>query len=137
MFVKGLNYNLPDKNGFFGEFGGAFVPEDFKAVLQRLDVAFEEAKEDNSSNLVNVKFVQFELQLQNGINEIKQAIGSVFNMQEKKGILASTFQKITNKVLPSNDPTNVTRKCVGCHAILSGLEGDVVVCEYCDTKQTL
>lgn len=63
--------------------------------------------------------------------------GSVFNMQEKKGILASTFQKITSKVLPSNDPTNVTRKCVGCHAILSGLEGDVVVCEYCDTKQTL
>ena len=48
MFVKGLNYNLPDKNGFFGEFGGAFVPEDFKAVLQRLDVAFEEAKEDEA-----------------------------------------------------------------------------------------
>ena len=27
MFVKGLNYNLPDKDGFFGEFGGAWVPQ--------------------------------------------------------------------------------------------------------------
>ena len=47
MFVKGLNYNLPDKNGFFGEFGGAFVPEDFKAVLEKLDKAFEDAKNDD------------------------------------------------------------------------------------------
>ena len=46
MFVKALKYNLPDKEGFFGEFGGAFVPEDFKKVLNRLDDEFEKAKAD-------------------------------------------------------------------------------------------
>lgn len=63
--------------------------------------------------------------------------GSLFNTEEKKGILSSTFQKITNRVLPTKDPTNTTKKCIGCHAILSGVEGENVVCEYCDTKQTL
>lgn len=48
MFVKNLKYNLPDKEGFFGEFGGAFVPEDFKKVLVRLDEEFEKAKNDEN-----------------------------------------------------------------------------------------
>ncbi|MBQ2872032.1 tryptophan synthase subunit beta [bacterium] len=48
MFVTDLKYNLPDKDGFFGEFGGAFVPESFKRVLDNLDSAFEQAKNDPS-----------------------------------------------------------------------------------------
>ena len=48
MFVKNLKYNLPDKDGFFGEFGGAFVPEDFKKVLKNLDREFEKAINEES-----------------------------------------------------------------------------------------
>lgn len=48
MYVKNLNYNQPDKDGFFGEFGGAFVPDDFKKVLQNLDMEFEKAYNDDS-----------------------------------------------------------------------------------------
>lgn len=48
MFVKDLEYNLPDKDGFFGEFGGAFVPEDFKKVLNNLENEFEKAKNDDA-----------------------------------------------------------------------------------------
>lgn len=49
MFVKShKNYNLPDKNGFYGEFGGAFVPENFKSVLENLDKEFEKAWADDS-----------------------------------------------------------------------------------------
>ena len=48
MFVKNLKYNLPDKDGFFGEFGGAFVPEDFKNVLNRLNIEFEKAIKDEN-----------------------------------------------------------------------------------------
>ncbi len=48
MFVKNLKYNMPDKEGFFGEFGGAFVPEDFKKVLNKLDEEFEKSKNDES-----------------------------------------------------------------------------------------
>lgn len=48
MFVKNLKYNLPDKDGFFGEFGGAFVPDDFKKVLNRLNEEFEKAIADEA-----------------------------------------------------------------------------------------
>lgn len=48
MFVKNLKYNLPDKEGFFGEFGGAFVPDSFRCVLERLDSEFENAKNDEN-----------------------------------------------------------------------------------------
>lgn len=34
-------------------------------------------------------------------------------------------------------PTRVNGKCVGCHAPLSGRQGETVTCPYCDTKQTL
>lgn len=46
MFVKNLKYDLPDKEGFFGEFGGAFVPENFKHVLKNLENEFEKAWAD-------------------------------------------------------------------------------------------
>ena len=47
MFIKSLkNYNLPDKDGFFGQFGGAFVREDFKPILIKLDEEFEKAAND-------------------------------------------------------------------------------------------
>lgn len=46
MFVKNLKYNMPNKEGFFGEFGGAFVPENFKHVLTNLDIEFEKAWND-------------------------------------------------------------------------------------------
>lgn len=48
MFVKNLKYNLPDNEGFFGEFGGAFVPEDFKKVLTNLNEEFEKATNDQT-----------------------------------------------------------------------------------------
>ena len=42
MFVKKLlNYNLPDENGYFGEFGGAYVHDEFRPTLDNLNKAFE------------------------------------------------------------------------------------------------
>jgi len=41
------NYNYPDQNGFFGEFGGAFVDEKFKSVLANLEKNFNEAWNDD------------------------------------------------------------------------------------------
>jgi len=35
-----------EKLGYFGEFGGSFVPEDLNAVLERLDQAFNQYKDD-------------------------------------------------------------------------------------------
>lgn len=48
MFAGNLEYDLPDKDGFFGQFGGAFVPEDIRKVLNRLDEEFEKAVKDRS-----------------------------------------------------------------------------------------
>ncbi len=38
--------NQPDKKGFFGEYGGQFVPEELKVALDEVAVAYEEAKKD-------------------------------------------------------------------------------------------
>ncbi len=46
--VTHKNYNYPVNNGFFGEFGGAFVDEKFKSVLNNLTKQFEEAWNDEN-----------------------------------------------------------------------------------------
>lgn len=47
MYIKKLNkYTTPDENGFYGEFGGMFVPEGFKNVLRKLDEEFEKCVND-------------------------------------------------------------------------------------------
>ena len=38
--------NQPNKKGFFGEYGGQFVPEELKNALAEVAVAYEEAKKD-------------------------------------------------------------------------------------------
>ncbi len=49
MFVKALpTYNMPDENGYFGQFGGAYVGEDFRPILTRLDEEFEKAINDEN-----------------------------------------------------------------------------------------
>lgn len=48
MFKQNENYNLPTKEGFFGEFGGQYVPEHMKKVLNDLDDAFEKSIKDKS-----------------------------------------------------------------------------------------
>jgi tryptophan synthase beta chain len=38
--------NQPDERGFFGEYGGQFVPEELKVALDEVAAAYEEAKKD-------------------------------------------------------------------------------------------
>lgn len=53
------------------------------------------------------------------IGNLKKALGSM-------GINIKTKQ-----------PENVTLKCIGCMAPISGQKGQTVCCKYCDTEQTL
>jgi len=46
--VEHKNYSLPDKNGFYGEFGGRFVDDNFMPVLEKLADDFEKAWNDDS-----------------------------------------------------------------------------------------
>ena len=39
---------LPDERGYFGEFGGRFVPETLIPALDELEAAFSEAMVDES-----------------------------------------------------------------------------------------
>ena len=53
------------------------------------------------------------------VGEIKNVLGTVgINVKSKK-------------------PENVTAKCIGCMAPISGEKGQTVRCKYCDTEQTL
>lgn len=49
-----------------------------------------------------------------------------------KGILGAVGINI-----PVKDTENVTIRCSGCRASLSGQKGQTVKCKYCDTEQTL
>lgn len=40
------SYQLPDERGYFGQFGGKFVPETLMPALRELEEAYSEAKED-------------------------------------------------------------------------------------------
>ena len=43
--MKTNNNNLPDKNGFFGEYGGKFVPETLMYALEELETTYEKLKD--------------------------------------------------------------------------------------------
>ncbi|MBW3671154.1 MAG: tryptophan synthase subunit beta [Acidobacteria bacterium] len=43
-----LKKSLPDKRGFFGEFGGRYVPETLMAPLDELSAAYREARKDKA-----------------------------------------------------------------------------------------
>ena len=43
-----MNYQLPDEKGFYGKFGGQFVPETLMTAVIELDKAYREAKADPS-----------------------------------------------------------------------------------------
>jgi tryptophan synthase beta chain len=46
--VQPMKYNLPTKNGYYGKFGGKFVPEILIPALEQLELAFEEAWQDKA-----------------------------------------------------------------------------------------
>ena len=37
-----------EKTGYYGRFGGAFIPETLSATLEQLKIAFEEVREDSN-----------------------------------------------------------------------------------------
>ena len=43
--MKSNKFNLPDNNGFFGEFGGKFVPETLMYALEELENTYNELKD--------------------------------------------------------------------------------------------
>lgn len=49
-----------------------------------------------------------------------------------KNVLGSVGINVKTK-----QPENVTTKCIGCMAPISGQQGQTVCCRYCDTEQTL
>ena len=45
--MKTNKQNLPDKNGFYGEFGGKFVPETLMYALEQLETTYAKLKDNN------------------------------------------------------------------------------------------
>ncbi|MFP4168110.1 MAG: tryptophan synthase subunit beta [Desulfonatronovibrionaceae bacterium] len=45
-----MHKKLPDSRGFFGDYGGQFIPEDLKPVLDELADAFDRCKDDPQFN---------------------------------------------------------------------------------------
>jgi len=45
---RNVTKQLPDKRGYFGQFGGRFVPETLMPALEQLEEAYESARQDES-----------------------------------------------------------------------------------------
>ena len=45
--MKTNKQNLPDKNGFYGEFGGKFVPETLMYALEQLETTYTKLKDND------------------------------------------------------------------------------------------
>ncbi|QOY35842.1 tryptophan synthase subunit beta [Anaerobacillus isosaccharinicus] len=50
-----MNYQFPDENGRFGQFGGKFVPETLMYALNELEISFQAAMTDNAFRLEYMK----------------------------------------------------------------------------------
>ena len=50
MVKSVCNNLLPDKDGFFGTFGGQFVPDELKSEFKKITKKFLELKEDKNFN---------------------------------------------------------------------------------------
>ena len=48
-----MGYNQPDKNGYFGKYGGAFVPETLMPCVQELKEAYHRLR-DKKRNLTSI-----------------------------------------------------------------------------------
>lgn len=49
MYIRKLDkYSNPNSEGFYGEYGGMYVPNDFKNVLKKLDLTFEKFIKDEN-----------------------------------------------------------------------------------------
>lgn len=66
----------------------------------------------------------------------KQVLGAVFATGSVSGS-ASPSQMGSASARKAKRPPVTSRKCVGCHAPISGRQGSMVTCEYCGTKQAL
>ena len=45
-----MKENLPDQDGFFGEYGGKFVPETLMFALDELEQTYKTLKDNNDFN---------------------------------------------------------------------------------------
>lgn len=46
MMKNTFEHALPDAKGYFGEYGGSFIPEDLQVIIDEITTAYEEIKKD-------------------------------------------------------------------------------------------
>lgn len=48
MITNSFDCSLPDTNGYFGEFGGSFIPEGLQVIMDEITAAYNEIKTDKA-----------------------------------------------------------------------------------------
>lgn len=74
-----------------------------------------------------------------GTSQAKQAIAPTHNPTPPTAMPAipASATAAPIAVTPVQAATHTTKKCIGCMAPLSGIQGQKIVCRYCDTEQAL
>ena len=82
-------------------------------------------------------------QINQWIEEVNKALGAgndLSNNEQKEsffGKIKGGIKSIKNIFTSNAESINITIKCIGCMAPITGEKGEIAKCKYCDTKQTL
>lgn len=105
-----------------------------------LQVHFNNQVEEFDFIMNSLAFFKANSTIDNWVKQVNHLLtGNEVNTEKESSIMGgikSVLGSIGIKT-QNNQPENVTTKCIGCMAPLSGQKGQTVRCKYCDTKQTL
>ena len=77
--------NLPDKDGFFGEYGGKFVPETLMYALNELEQTYKTLKDNNDFN------AEFHKDLAEFVGRPSPLYLSLIHISEPTRLLSSSY----------------------------------------------
>ena len=78
--------NLPNPDGFFGNYGGKFVPETLMYALKELDETYAKLKNDPKF-LKEIDLNNAELELIKGMKKDLNAVGFIFDVKDHTYLL--------------------------------------------------
>ncbi len=105
-----------------------------------------ESDEDAQGSLIDLLFVSEKDKENRNLRQWQAAISQVVASLPQNTSVATPQMQAAPAVAASNQPASqntqtavihATKKCIGCMAPLSGVQGQKTTCKYCDTEQAL
>lgn len=103
-----------------------YFPSNPRRLAEQWARAIAQAANGDASSISNAARDALPSGITDAVDGARDLVGSLFG-GGKKAQAGDTKSR----------PVSVTKRCVGCHAPITGRAGAAVTCPYCDTRQTL